>query len=49
MLICWGYKDIEKGRVKKYKELNTRIKREDTLKKLEDTYDLKTVVFIFLP
>lgn len=36
-------KEISKGRSKKYKELNTRIEREKSLRKLEDNFDLKMV------
>lgn len=32
-----------KQRIKKYKELATRIKREKSLRKMEENYDLKTV------
>ncbi len=36
-------KEMAKKRNKKYKELATRVKRNESLKKLEETYDLKTV------
>lgn len=35
-------KEMAKKRNKKYKELSARIKRNESLKKLETTYDLKT-------
>ena len=36
-------KDMTKKRTKKYKELAQRVKRTESLNKLELTYDLKTV------
>ena len=36
-------KDMNKARAKKYKELAERVKRLESLKKLDQTYDLKTV------
>ena len=38
-------KEMAKKRTKKYKELAQRVKRNESLKKLEVTYDLKTVSF----
>jgi|LakMenEpi03Aug12_release.lakeMendotaPanAssembly.Ray.scaffolds.fasta_scaffold3816082_1 hypothetical protein len=40
------FKSISKGRSKLYKELNTRILREKSLRKLEDGYNLSTVTKI---
>ncbi len=37
-------KDITKKRAKKYKELVQRVKRAQSLRKLEQTYDLKEVI-----
>lgn len=36
-------KEMAKKRGKKYKELAQRVKRNESLKKLEETYELKTV------
>lgn len=36
-------KEMAKKRSKKYKELATRVKRNESLKKLEESYDLKVV------
>ena len=36
-------KEMTKKRAKKYKELAQRVKRKESLQKLETTYDLKTV------
>jgi hypothetical protein len=38
-------KEISKTRAKKYKELVERVKRHESLNKLEQTYDLKPVSF----
>lgn len=40
-------KQMSKTRAKKYKELVERVKRSESLNKLEQTYDLKQVIFIF--
>ena len=39
-------KEMEKKRSKKYKELIQRVNRNESLRKLESTYDLKTVTNI---
>lgn len=38
-------KEMNKTRAKKYKELAERVKRFESLKKLDQTYDLKTVKY----
>ena len=40
-------KQMSKTRAKKYKELVERVKRSESLNKLEQTYDLKQVLFFF--
>ena len=40
-------KEISKSRAKKYKELVERVKRCESLRKLEQTYDLKPVSVLF--
>jgi pyruvate-formate lyase-activating enzyme len=42
-ILLFHPKAAMKQRIKKYKELTTRIKREKSLRKLEENYDLKTV------